>query len=382
MRHVSLTPFGRGPATLAHLASPIPARPAVDKWHLLGRLRVARVEFGLGDRDLAVLHALLSFLPARELRAGDPLVVFPSNASLGDRAHGMAESTLRRHIARLVASGILARRDSANGKRFAQRCRSGGVQQAFGFDLLPLLASADRIEAAAQEAEEQARVLATIRCRVVVMVRDATKLAALARTLVPDAAPDPEPILFEARQGLRRKGCLTWLHEVEALLRDLLDRLRDRLIAPDASASDSQTERHQQDSDSETPEPVGSEEAVDDAVRPNDLTKPGMPLAVVLKACPAMSAYSEGPLRGWNDLERTADRVAPWLGIDQTTWGRARARMGGPTAAATLAAMVERAAAIRNPGGYLRSLTDRFDAGAFALGPMIMALLRPTERPS
>ena len=60
-------------------------------------------------------------------------------------ANGMPEATLRRHLAALVAAGILLRRDSPNGKRYV---REGGEgRETYGFDLSLLIARGWRIEA-------------------------------------------------------------------------------------------------------------------------------------------------------------------------------------------------------------------------------------------
>jgi len=154
MQHVSLMPFGRQPVTSALLAARrsgagAPALPRIDKWSLFGDLRTARHGFGVTDRDLSVRYALLTFPPPKTLEDGAALVVFPSNASLSDRAHGMAESTLRRHLAALVGAGLIWRQDSPNGKRYARRDAGGSLAQAFGFDLRPLLVRA-AVEATAR----------------------------------------------------------------------------------------------------------------------------------------------------------------------------------------------------------------------------------------
>lgn len=126
MEQISATPFGRRAVDCGLLAAqrlaeaPAPLE-SIDKWQLFDALRTARAAYGIGDRDLTVLNALLSFLPRRDLSDEGGLIVFPSNATLGARAHGMAESTLRRHIARLVGAGLIARHDSPNGKRYATR---------------------------------------------------------------------------------------------------------------------------------------------------------------------------------------------------------------------------------------------------------------------
>ena len=132
MQQISLTPFGRQPVTAAQLesrrlAEKPPALPRADKWSLFAELRTARSRFGVTDRDLTVLNALLSFLPSRDLVEDAGLVVFPSNVALSERAHGMAESTLRRHLAALVAAGLIWRQDSPNGKRYTRRGAGGHV---------------------------------------------------------------------------------------------------------------------------------------------------------------------------------------------------------------------------------------------------------------
>ena len=95
--------------------------PAVDKWQVFRDLCEGKSIVGVGDRALAVLNALLSFYPDTELSEENGLIVFPSNAQLSLRAHGMADATLRRHLAALVNCGLIIRRDSPNGKRYARK---------------------------------------------------------------------------------------------------------------------------------------------------------------------------------------------------------------------------------------------------------------------
>ena len=169
------TPFGRRSLSLAMVASQASARDfagkpgnsetVVHKWRLFRALTEAKTPLGVTDRALSVLHALLSFhqetaltLPAADPRADDEdgegsagIVVFPSNRELSIRAHGMAPATLRRHLACLVDAGLIIRRDSPNGKRYARRGQGGEIESAFGFDLTPLVARADEIENLAEE---------------------------------------------------------------------------------------------------------------------------------------------------------------------------------------------------------------------------------------
>ena len=91
---------------------------------------------GVSERSLSVLNALLTFHPETALTGEDDLIVFPSNDQLSLRAHGMPASTLRRHLAVLVDAGLIVRRDSPNGKRYARKGSAGAIELAFGFDLV------------------------------------------------------------------------------------------------------------------------------------------------------------------------------------------------------------------------------------------------------
>jgi len=123
--------------------------PCPNPYELLGPVRVLRKELGLTTNDLAVLTALISFLP-RERRGNLDsqkialTVVFPSNASLSERANGLDERTLRRSLGRLSAAELIERKSSANGKRFPLRY-GGVIKDAFGIDLKPLIQRYDTL---------------------------------------------------------------------------------------------------------------------------------------------------------------------------------------------------------------------------------------------
>ncbi len=134
----STTPFGRRSLTLAHVATQVvassrPPEKVVHKWQIFRTICTARPRLGVSERALSVLNALLTFHPETALSGGDDLIVFPSNQQLALRAHGMPASTLRRHLAALVDAGLIIRRDSPNGKRYARKGRGGDIELAFGF---------------------------------------------------------------------------------------------------------------------------------------------------------------------------------------------------------------------------------------------------------
>ncbi|MEA5162747.1 plasmid replication protein RepC [Cereibacter johrii] len=420
MHHISLTPFGRQPVTAGILASQRLAEarsplPEIDKWALFADLRTARTRFGVSDRDLAVLYALLSFLPGRVLSDAAPLVVFPSNASLSERAHGMAESTLRRHLAALIEAGLVARRDSANGKRYAHRNRAGELVTAYGFDLRPLLVRAAEIAETAAALEAEAEAMARARTALVLKLRDATKLAAYAD---PEGrAAGIEPRLMPIRRALRRRLTLADLAEMARTLDLVLGEIRRVLVlrAAEMDGTAGRIGRHHTESKTDSSDlegghgcgkadgsaedscrDMGSESRNEEAngpshnrTDPNEaqtgkhaLTEsredrrpaPTLPLGLVLKACPDLEPYAP-EIRSWRDLTAAASRLRGMMGITPSAWEEAKVEMGAEAASVALAAILQRFASIRNPGGYLRALTRRASEGAFSPTPMIMALL-------
>lgn len=403
MQHLSLTPFGRQPVTSGLLTARqrgegTPALPRIDKWSLFNDLRSARGHFGVTDRDLSVLYALLSFLPARALEDDAALVVFPSNAALSDRAHGMAESTLRRHLAALVAAGLIWRQDSPNGKRYARRDASGGLALAFGFDLRPLLVRAAEIARAAAEAAEAAEARRRARETLVLHLRDAAKLVAHGREA--GHAGDwvaLERRLLPLRAGLRRKLDAESLAAMGAEAADILrqacawlDMKTEKTVGTAAHSG-----RHHTDSkpNSSVLEPCQEKaKAVDDLPEPDKAdgvegpspTTPALPLHLVLRACPEVLPYARGKVGTWRDLVATAGDLRGMMGISASAWVEAQQVMGPETAAIAVSAMLQRFDRIANPGGYLRALSGKAAAGGFSPGPMIMALLRdesPPRRP-
>ena len=154
-----------------------PPDKVVHKWKVFRAICVARPRLGVSERALSVLNALLSFYPETTL-SGDDLIVFPSNEQLSLRAHGMPASTLRRHLAGLVDAGLVLRRDSPNGKRYARKGRGGELQFAFGFDLSPLVARAEEFEGLAAEIEAEARAVKLARERITLCRRDIAKMIA------------------------------------------------------------------------------------------------------------------------------------------------------------------------------------------------------------
>lgn len=389
MMHLS-TPFGRRPLTAAQIAAQAkaaacPAEATVDKWTVVRNIAAARIELGLGDRAIAVLTALVSFCPGNLLEAGESgrLIVFPSNIQVRQRAHGIAEATLRHHLGALVEAGIVIRRDSPNGKRYARK-GEGGTGEAFGFDLVPLIARAAEFEAAAERIAAAERAIRLAKEHVSLLRRDLRKLIDWAASA---GAPGPWESLSvrldQAVAALPRRPLGDVLVATELVLSGLLNEAHNHLdIEAESQKFDGnarENERHHQNS---KPDNLEHEEAFEECVEEPAAPKtssgeaPRYPLPMVLEACPDIIDYARHGIRTWGDLTQTAELVRGLLGISPSAWLAACDAMGRETAAVTVAAILQRSAYIRSPGGYLRSLVERKRAGQFSLGPVLQALLR------
>lgn len=179
--HITTTPFGRRPMTLGQISNQMAARTAkpeaiVHKWQVFQNIREARELLGATDRSLTILNALLTFHPETALTGDAEIVVWPSNVQLMARANGMPATTLRRHIAVLVDCGLVVRRDSPNGKRFARKGRGGEIEQAYGFDLSPIVARAEEFKDLAEAVGAEKKACRVAKERLTLLRRDIVKL--------------------------------------------------------------------------------------------------------------------------------------------------------------------------------------------------------------
>ena len=191
MGYTPVTPFRRlvDVAHLKHqrIAEKAPPTCGVNKWEALRSLSTARVTFDLSDRDMTVLQALLTFLPTATLGGNSAdFVVYPSNRAICERLNGMPCSTMRRHLAQLIKAGVIVRRDSPNGKRFARKV--GEDSYAYGFDLTPLAVRFSEFCQAAEVIRAEAGRLQRLREAVSLMRRDLAGLTQYGEQVLPDAS--------------------------------------------------------------------------------------------------------------------------------------------------------------------------------------------------
>ncbi|KFC70268.1 replication initiation protein RepC [Devosia sp. LC5] len=394
--HTVTTPFGRRPMTLGMIASQVTAQTVpegatVHKWHVFRDIKEARIALGATDRALAILDALLSFHPETAFYGDSALIVWPSNEQLIGRANGMSPTTLRRHLANLVDCGLVVRRDSPNGKRYARKGQGGDIEQAYGFDLSPIVARAVEFKELAEAVRAEKKAYKVVKERLTICRRDIVKMIEAA---IEEGVPGnwgSVHLEYQAIIGrLPRTAPRQVLETVAAELDDLWTQIRDVLESfvktQNMNANESQFERHIQNSNTESKTEsergLGIKDEASGSAGESDnlrsLPQRELPLGIVLDACPNLLwlVKGGGGIRNWRDFLTAADLARPVLGISPSAWEDAQVAMGEQQAAITLAAIYQRTDQIKSPGGYLRNLTERAREGKFSTWPMIMALLR------
>lgn len=394
--HEPTTPFGRRPLSLGMMAAQAAAKACPDnavghKWRIFRDVTEAKNHLAVSDRALAVLSALLTFHPETTLSLGTPLVVFPSNRELSMRAHGPSPATLRRALAQLVEAGLMIRRDSPNGKRYARRDSAGAITRAFGFDLTPLLARAAEFATLAQAVRAAARRCLLLREEITLNRRDLVKILALAAQT---AWPGPWAALterFAACGGMPGRtadepSLLSAAAALRALRQEVDKWLPDPANLTNTTGNASHGERHHQSSD---PDPATDSErslrrrpaeAASSTAEPVRCPPRPLPLPMVLEACPDVVLYACAGVRSWSDLADAVAVVRPVLRIDPDVWDAAVAAMGRDQALVAVSAILQRAATISAPGAYLRDLAQKARSGRFSAWPMLFAQWRLRHR--
>jgi replication initiation protein RepC len=314
------------------------------------------------------------------------LIVWPSNEQLIRRANGMPPTTLRRHLAVLVECGLIIRRESPNGKRFARKGQGGEIEQAYGFDISPIVARAGEFKDLAEAVRSEKKALRLVKERLTICRRDIVKMIDAG---IEEGVPANWGRVQQAYQAIVGQIPRTAPRQTfEAIAEELEGvEVREALVKTQkADANESRNGCHIQnskpDSNSESESGLGNKDEAGANVADTDnvrsLPKRELPLGIVLDACPNMLwlVKGGGGIRNWRVFLAAADVARPTMGISPNAWEEARTAMGEQQAAITIAAIYQRQDQINSAGGYLRSLTDRAKAGKFSVWPMVMALLR------
>jgi len=121
-------------------------RTSVSKARACVAVKRVASHIGLKAGDMLLLDTLGAFTQPQDWEMGRRPIVWASNAYLMAQT-GFSLSALKRHARRLAETGVIAFKDSPNGKRWGRRDADGVIVEAYGFDLSPLAARTEEFEA-------------------------------------------------------------------------------------------------------------------------------------------------------------------------------------------------------------------------------------------
>lgn len=388
---------------------------SVSKSRAFVAVKRVGVHIGLKASDLMLLDTLGAFTQAQDWEEGRRPIVWASNAYLMEQT-GFSLSALKRHARRLAEAGVIAFKDSPNGKRWGHRDAEGVIIEAYGFDLSPLSARAEEFEQLQEEIQAERALCQRLKRQITVsrrMIRAKLEIA-LSGALCGSWRQFED--IFEAllahlpRRNVASEALEQLLSRFSALLERVeaafLAATKDKKGVNSSTTNNAETaiqtkelnpnvvnsEPHILTTNQLTPVTCNSsenEEAAD--VVPNAPPEEqvdteledwvaearkkhgtGVDLATVMQACPEFTSWARGMggyLRDWGDLHRVAGQLRPMIGVSEHAWNVAQDRLGPQIATAALVLVFDKhcAGEVASPGGYLRGMVEKAGAGELHL---------------
>ncbi|SEW36539.1 replication initiation protein RepC [Aliiroseovarius sediminilitoris] len=390
-------------------------RIGVPKRQAVVAVKRVGAHIGLKAGDMMLLDTLGAFTQAQDWEEGQRPIVWASNAYLMEQT-GFSLSALKRHARRLAEIGVVAFKDSPNGKRWGRRDADGRIVEAYGFDLSPLSARVEEFEQLHAELQAERELCQRLKRQVTVARR---MIRARIEAAVSGALRGPwaqfTNLFEELLDRLPRRNVgsetlerlLAWFRELQARVEAAyLKAVRaDAVVENTVETSEQVTEQTQEMNpreaisdphilitnqlypvickSSEKENAAGMvpnappEEQVDRALEDwvaETRKKRGaaLDLPTVMQACPEFASWAHnmgGYLKDWGDLHRVAGQLRPMIGISEHAWNLAQDRLGPQIATAALVLVFDKHAAgeVASPGGYLRGMIEKARAGELHL---------------
>ncbi|MEM7710743.1 MAG: plasmid replication protein RepC, partial [Pseudomonadota bacterium] len=392
-------------------------RVAVPKTQAFVAVKRVGAHIGLKAGDMLLLDTLGAFTHAQDWEERQRPIVWASNAYLMEQT-GFSLSALKRHARRLAEVGVIAFKDSPNGKRWGRRNDDGHIVEAYGFDLSPMAARVEEFTELYGRIQEERALCQRLKRQITVARR---MIRARIEAALQSALNGAWAQYLELFEGLlarlpRANASSEALEQVLAWFQGLQERVeqaylkafRGDEVVEKTSETEQETIKQTQEMDpkevnpdphilttneldpvtcnrSETEQAAGvtpGNPTVVPVERPEregegaEVAKPPQGVAVdvrtVMQACPEFAFWARnmgGYLRDWGDLYRIAGDLKKIIGISDHAWIAAQEVMGKQMAAAAMALVFDKHAKgeVSSAGGYLRGMTEKAGAGELHL---------------
>ncbi len=390
-------------------------KAAVPKTQAFVALKRVGAHIGLKAGDMLLLDTLGAFTQAQDWEEGQRPIVWASNSYLMEQT-GFSLSALKRHARRLAEIGVIAFKDSPNGKRWGHRDADGRILEAYGFDLSPLSARAEEFEHLHAELQAERELCQRLKRQITVARRMIRARIEAAQGGALSGPWTQLSSLFEDLLGrLPRRNTasealarlLGWFRELqERVEATYLKAVRADEVVENTPATAEQEPKEIQEMDpreaisephiltttqlnsvtcnrSETeqaaavvpnapPEEKVDRELEDWVVETRKKRGAALDLPTVMQACPEFASWARnmgGYLKDWGDLHRVVGQLRPMIGVSEHAWNLAQDRLGPQVATAALVLTFDKhcAGEVASPGGYLRGMVEKAGAGELHL---------------
>jgi replication initiation protein RepC len=147
---------------------------------LLAALKAAAPQLGIAPRLVHAVDWLFCFTQPQDWEQGAQPIVWPS-ALMQQEALGLSSSQVKEINRRLIELGLVAMKDSPNGKRYGKRDPKGRIIEAYGFDLAPIAARHAEFMRLAEEGRAERAAMGRLRRRATIARKGIIQILETAR---------------------------------------------------------------------------------------------------------------------------------------------------------------------------------------------------------
>jgi replication initiation protein RepC len=378
---------------------------------LLAAFKAAAPRLGLSPRLVHAIDWLFRFTMAQDWGRGGRPIVWPS-ASLQQEALGLSSTQAKAINRALIEAGLIAMKDSPNGKRYGKRDAKDQIVEAYGFDLSLIAARHAEFLRLAAEAKAERIEMGRLRRRATIARNGITQILEIAAeygfldeewtTLRRESRvfsqalrklERPEEMTFGVESLERRQRSAR--ERLELLLSKLKSDGRESMIS-DPLGPENRPHQYIYKS-SLNPEQ-------DTVIAPEESSNPGgeasVPIAAparaeppetgrvlklapdeLVKLAPKLKSYLRTPDPAWPDVIDAAAFLRSDLGVSKSLWGEACVAMGREKAAIAIAIVSTKDPAHfrTTAGGYFHGMVTKAKAGQLNLDRTLWGMRRANE---
>jgi replication initiation protein RepC len=371
---------------------------------LLAAFKNAAPMLGISPRLVHAIDWLFCFTQPQDWQADARPIVWPS-ARTQQGALGLSATQAKEINRRLIELGLIAMKDSANGKRYGHRDHpKGRILEAYGFDLSPLAARYAEFRRLAAQGRAERLAMGRLRRRATIARKAIVQILETAAeygfdgvewaTLRQDSEAIGSALKSVERSDEMEVG-VTSLERRQAYGRERLEAL---LGIVDSDPKEAENRPHYNNYkptlDPNKDTVIASEvcsgggEGADpspQAPEQRHRTDKGMVHGIapdeLVRLAPKLKPYLRRSSPSWPDLHDAADWLRTDLGVSKSLWGDACVAMGRDLAAVALAVVSTKDPEhfTTSAGGYFHGMVTKARAGELHLERTVWALRRAAE---